>query len=520
MQPMLVGKIACRRYCAAASRISNPVLLGCGPLLGGDLGVELHDVSRRVRKLRRKAYRQLPVATPNRVADLDHRMSYGKIAAMLGQSQLGVDPAGAALALWRACVDRGLRAWCYEFGFPESFTQSVTIVEIDGELQVHDAYFNLSYPLSFYDVLESLRNGNAVTGKRVARDRKIYIMDPAGEPETTVRWLEANADRELKPTDGLRRFELAWSPEAFTAACSAIDLVSHALAARGHPGDLQFLMLYPIAVFDGEQHWPDSGPLPLVGSRDLQSPVAALRVAARDLEAERAKGVEKTARIERIDAELIQANSLAAQLAAARDEADRTLAAEREAWLQQKVALQAGRSALEAELAKTRSQLSGAVDLRAQRDSQIAQLRAEIEDASRQFELQKTKLVVLEGERQEQDAARLRLEIENRDFQLRLEASSRQNETLRRHAALVEGRVDLAEQQMIEMTNWAAPLLDELEQLRRENRSLAAERDAVSRQRAMLAAQIAASPGARLRALWRRFAGKLELPFRAGRVRD
>ena len=72
-------------------------------------------------------------------------------------------------------------------------------------LQVHDAYFNLSYPLSFHDVLESLRNGNAVTGKRAARDRKIYIMDPACEPEATARWLEANADRELEPVDGLRR---------------------------------------------------------------------------------------------------------------------------------------------------------------------------------------------------------------------------------------------------------------------------------------------------------------------------
>jgi len=242
--------------------------------------------------------------------------------------------------------------------------------------------------------------------------------------------------------------------------------------------------------------------------------VAAFRVAARDLETERAKGAEKTATIERIDAELTQANSLAAQLAAARDEADRALAAEREAWLQQKVALQAGRSALEGELAKTRSQLSAAVDLRAQRDSQIAQLRAETEDATRQFELQRTRLVVLEGERQQWDAARLRFEIENRDLQLQLEAGSRRNESLSGRTVLLEGRVDTAEQQVIEMTHWAAPLLDELDQLRRENRSLAAERDAVSRERARLAAQIAASPAARLRALWRRFAGKLKPPFR------
>src|SRR5260370_20670631 len=315
---------------------------------------EVKDLSRRVRKLRRKVYRQMQVATCNRLAEREHRTSYADMAIAVEQGKLGVLSGGAALALWRACSERDLRAWCYEFGFPESLTHTVTVVEIDGVLEVHDAFFNLSYPLGFDDLLASLRDGDAVSGKREGRDRKIYIADPVCEPEQTVRWLEANADRELKPVDGLRRFELLWNPEAFTATHPGIHTLSRDLAVQGYPGDLQFLMLYPVSIFDGENQHRDAATMPLIGGRDLHSPVAELRVATRDLEAERANSVEKTARIARLEAELAEANSRAAQRSANRDGGARAFAAEREAWLQQKDALQAGKTAVEGELPETR----------------------------------------------------------------------------------------------------------------------------------------------------------------------
>jgi hypothetical protein len=465
----------------------------------------LHDEARRVRRLRRKVYQELPAATASRVADLDHRISYRDIIATVQRGQLGVDAAGAALALCRACIEKGLDAWCYEFGFPQILTHTVTIVEVDGVLQVHDAFFNLGYRLSFHDMLQSLRNGNAVASKRAARDRKIYIMDPAAESERTVRWLEAKANRELEPENGLRRFELAWGPEGFTATCPAIDAVARALAERGYPGDLQYLMLHPVSIFDGYEEYRDCSTMPLVGGLDLQSPVAALRVASRKLHAERVRAAKLTATIERLEAELTRST----QLAAAHSESERTFVADREAWLQQKVGLQADRSALEGELAKTRSQLSAAVDLRAQRDSQIAQLRAEIEDAVRQFE----------REQKEWNSARLRLESENRDLQLQLAAGSHQNEELRRGVALLEGQALAAEQQSIDVTHCIGPLLDEIDRLRGANRLLAAERDMASHERARLENRIAASPAARLRALRHRLRQKWLLPFSAGRMR-
>jgi chromosome segregation ATPase len=167
--------------------------------------------------------------------------------------------------------------------------------------------------------------------------------------------------------------------------------------------------------------------------------------------------------------------------------------------LQQKVALQADNRALEAELAKTRSQLSAATNLRAQRDSQIAQLRAELEDSSQQFELHKAKTAELEAQRQEWEAARLRLEVENRDLQLRLEAGSRQYQNLREKAALLEARMAAGEQQIIEMTHYLGSLPEAVHQAGRELRTVA--------------------PGSRLQALWHGLAERCAPIFRRGPVR-
>jgi len=467
-----------------------------GPPFIGLWGFVLKDLSRRANKLRRRVYREMPVASGNRTAELDHRMCYADIAAILEAGRLGVSSAGAALALWRACSEHGLRAWCYRFGFPESLTQTVTIVDIDGVLQIHDAFFNLSYPSGLFDVLASLRNGETVAGKRAVRDRKVYIMDPAREPGRTARWLQEHADRELEPVDGLRRFELLWDPEAFVATRPAIEPVFRDLAARGYPADPQFSMLHPVAVFDGTKWHRNRADMPLLRGCNLESPVAALRVASRDLETERARLTETTATVTRLEADRVEAKSQSSAAA-------RRFSAERETWLQQKAALQAGNTALKGELAETQSRLSTAVDLRAQRDSQIAQLRAEIEDAARQSELQQNSLDALQGQQREWDTARHRLETEIRDLRSRLEAGSNENEQLRQVAAVLASRTEAADEQVIAVSHYLPPLIDEVSRLR-------CERDAMSRERKLLVAQIAASPQARLRSLWRRLINRPE----------
>jgi hypothetical protein len=444
--------------------------------------------------LRRRVYRETPVASANRTAELDYRMCYAEMASVLASARLGVSSAGAALALWRAYNERGLRAWCYEFGLPKSPTRTVTVVDVDGVLEIHDAFFNVSYPTGLYDVLTSLRNGEAPGTKREVRDRKVYIMDPDREPGTAAHWLREHAERELEPVDGLRRFELLWNQDALIATHPGIGSVLSGLTARGYPADLQCAMLHPIAVFDGARWHRNRAEMPLLRGYNLESPIAALGSVSRKLEVERSRFAEANAEVARLEGDLAEAKKQSTA-------ASRRFSAERETWLQQKAALQAGNTALEGELAETRTRLSSAVDLRAQRDSQIAQLRAEIEDSARQSERQLQALEALRGLQREWEAARHRLETETHDMRAQLEMRSRESEQLRQGAALLASRAEAAEEQAIAITHSFPPLFDELSRLR-------SERDAISRERALLEAPISASLGARVRSLWRRLTNK------------
>jgi hypothetical protein len=313
----------------------------------------LKDASRRLNRLRRKVYRETPVAT-------------------------GASGRGTALALWRAVTKKGFRAWCYEFGLSRSLTHTVTIVEADGGLRIHDAFFNLTYPVGFHEVLDALRDGRPVAAKPEIRDRKIYLMDPAFEPEAMVRWLEANADRELAPADGLRRFEVLWNVEAITATFPGIEAAYRDLEERGYPRDLGFLMLRPIEMFDGEKSDRDPGTMPLLAGRALDSPLAELRVtalrASRELASERERGAERDAAVSRLEGERDAVrSSLAAasaeasrlgdrivQLRAALDDETGRFTAERKTLSQALTEATARASAAEAEIAVLRTELTRA----------------------------------------------------------------------------------------------------------------------------------------------------------------
>jgi predicted nucleic acid-binding Zn-ribbon protein len=313
--------------------------------------VELKDASRRLNRLRRKVYRETPVAS-------------------------GSSGGGTALALWRAATKKGFRAWCYEFGLASSLTHTVTIVEADGILRVHDSFFNLTYPLGFHEVLDALRDGRPVAAKTETRDRKIYIMDPGFEPEAAVRWLEANADQELAPVDGLRRFEVLWNVEAFIRMFPGIETAYQDLEERGYPRDLRFLMLHPIAMFDGEKSYRDPDTMPLLSGRDLDSPLATLRAAARragsELASERERVAEKDAEIARLEGECNAAKSSLAgtsvearrlgdqivQLRAALDDETRRFAGEQETLSQALTVAKTQANASELEIATLRAELT------------------------------------------------------------------------------------------------------------------------------------------------------------------
>ena len=354
----------------------------------------MKNSSRLLRKLRRKVYRETPVATWNRAAEVDWHGSYDSLASLFERGDSGVLSGGAAMALWRAATDAGFRAWCYDFGFPESLTYMVTVIEADGRLQVHDAFLNLEYRGDFYEILGGLRADRLPDIRRESRDRKIYVADPACESQQTLDWLTAHADRELDRQGSLRRFEVLWDSDAFLASFPRTEAIFRDLESRGHPADFSYLMLHPIAVFDGEAHHRERETMPLVGGLDLHTQVAGLRAAmhrlTRELAGERAQLAERSAAAARLEAEIAEAraelaaaageagqnSAEAAQLREGLADANRQLAAERLTLAQEKTAIEERGAALEAALAEARASHSAVAEQARRLEDQIVQLRS------------------------------------------------------------------------------------------------------------------------------------------------
>jgi predicted nucleic acid-binding Zn-ribbon protein len=376
----------------------------------GEERLDLKDVSRRLNRLRRKAYRETPAAT-------------------------GSPGRGTALALWRAFTKKGFRAWCYEFGLSSSIAHTLTIVDADGVLQIHDAVFNLTYRLGFHDVLDALRDGRPVEAKAETRDRKIYVMDPAFELEATVNWLEASADRELAPIDGLRRFEVLWNLEAFIATFPAIEAAYQDLEERGYPRDLRFLMLHPIEMFDGDKSHRDPPTMPLLAGRDLSSPLAATRAALsrvnRELASERERSAKQEAAISRLEcergamqsglaaasAEALRLGDQIVQLRAALDDETRRFAAEQQTLSQALTEAEAQATASRVETTALRAELTEArADWNAERsrwECATASLQADaglwVEQSSQAVQTAWSELKAAESERQQAIADRAEL---------------------------------------------------------------------------------------------------------------
>ncbi len=363
----------------------------------------MKDTSRLLRKLRRKVYREFPTATWNWVAEVHWRDSYDSLISTFRRGDCGVLSGGAAMALWRAATDAGFRAWCYDFGFPESLTHMVTVVELDGRLRVHDPFLNLGYRADFYEILEGLRADRLPDIRCETRDRKIYVMDPSCESQLTADWLTAHADRELDRVGSLRRFEVLWDSDALLATLARPEAVYRDLETRGYPAHLSYLMLHPIGVFDGRAHHQNPETMPLIGGRDLRSPVAGLRAAmqqlTQDLAVERDQLAEKSAISGRLESELAEARSQllaasgeaeqllaqSAQLRAAIDDSDRRWSAERQALSQENSALTERRALLEAELAELTAHHAAATEEVRRLADQVVQLRSAYDDAERRI---------------------------------------------------------------------------------------------------------------------------------------
>jgi hypothetical protein len=244
-------------------------------------------------------------------------------------------------------------------------------------------------------------------------------MDPAFEPQSSVHWLEMNADRELAPVGGRRQFEVLWNEEAFAAVAPGVDAAYRELEVRGYPRDLRFLMLHPIEMFDGEKSYRDTGDMPLLAGRDLDSPLAALRVRAmradRELASEREHGAERDAIIARFEGERAAAKSGLAEAAAEARRLSDQIVQLRAALDDENARFIAGREALQQALTEARAQSRAYEAEIADAISDLSRVRAEWNAERRAWECESAELRAAAGMWIEQSSDALRTAKSERD---------------------------------------------------------------------------------------------------------
>jgi len=248
---------------------------GCG----GDASVGVETVARlhadipdfdatsplgRVDAVRDWVYEQTDVAaTRDRLIDYGTyrlwRMDPDDIFALYAGDVGGVWCDGAANGLRRVYEAVGYRAWVLSYGIKGKVTHAVTLVEVEGDVYLQDAYFNSTYVdasgrhLPFYDVLRRIKQGEPVhtaPGARILRD--VHLSRPSALEHS---WTTAGQEGlDCRPS-GEREGALTCRARTFAANFVAhyeLEPTYAHLEQAGYRRDLDDLLLFPYGVSNGD----------------------------------------------------------------------------------------------------------------------------------------------------------------------------------------------------------------------------------------------------------------------------
>lgn len=212
-------------------------------------GYERMTAIEKVRSLRLHVYEHTPVGKPlvhDQVINLPLNDAYA-IFAKGG----GVFCGGTSIMLSRVYKAAGFNSWLYDFGELEAAdgetTHETTLVEVDGQVIIQDAYLNFEYvdpqgkPIPFLDVISRTAAGNPPTPKAGAANRP-WLFSSSDESEMYIDHKEAMRCQDAAVgvtcpvTITLSRF--------FEVDSGILD---H-LEFRGYPRQMEYLMLYPIVL--------------------------------------------------------------------------------------------------------------------------------------------------------------------------------------------------------------------------------------------------------------------------------
>jgi hypothetical protein len=201
----------------------------------------------KVRALRLYVYQHTPVGDPL-IHDFVVNLPLTDAYAILERAG-GVYCGGAAIFLSRVYKAAGFNSWIYNFGDSEGSgaSHATTLVEVDGELILQDAYLNYEYvdaqgkPIQFLDLISRIVDGAPPTAKAGVANRP-WMFDALAAAEKSAARKDAMNCKTV--ATGLR--------------CNAIITLSgflennpafsEFLEFRGWPRQFEYLMLYPMSV--------------------------------------------------------------------------------------------------------------------------------------------------------------------------------------------------------------------------------------------------------------------------------
>jgi hypothetical protein len=154
----------------------------------------------------------------------------------------------------------GYRAWRYDYGIKNGITHSVTLVEVDNDVHMQDAYFNLEYcsesgdPLPFLQVLKSLKAGKDVNYKNgLNRYRDVHSRNYKIPADS---WVSNTQGDPVKMTDFhfVHKGNTTW--DAFLSKYPRNRRAEKVrtmklLKDHGFPADITYLVLFPLGIYDG-----------------------------------------------------------------------------------------------------------------------------------------------------------------------------------------------------------------------------------------------------------------------------
>ena len=116
------------------------------------------EIREEVESIRQEAYKLIDLTGSTEPLDHDRIGAHGLKDAFI-KNDGGVLCAGSALMLHGAYRDLGYNAYIFSYGFENTLTHTVVLVEINGELYLQDAHYNYSFRKPLFDILKDLING-------------------------------------------------------------------------------------------------------------------------------------------------------------------------------------------------------------------------------------------------------------------------------------------------------------------------------------------------------------------------